>query len=256
MRDTFFGFAEAQIICPLDMARPVLPFHHEGKTIYPVGTWTGTYFSEELKAVTKLGYKVTLIRGYEFTKFFPFNGYVNTFYNIKKFSTGVERDTAKFQLNNLYGYFGRKLITIITQNVHNKDLQGYLLTKIIKTITPINDEYTTILSYNNINYDILQKLNNELSMSHSAGDDINNIHSFVKSNVALAAAVTSYARIHMIPFKIDPNTLYTDTDSIFTTKPLDPTLLGIAMRELGQMKDELKGQVIEEAYFIGPKGRK
>jgi len=50
------------------MAKPVLPFHQDGKTIYPVGTWTDTYFSEELKAVQKLGYKITLIKGIEFDK--------------------------------------------------------------------------------------------------------------------------------------------------------------------------------------------
>jgi hypothetical protein len=54
----------------------------------------------------------------------------------------------------------------------------------------------------------------------------------------------------MIPFKIDPNTLYTDTDSHFTTKPIDPNLLGL---DIGLMKDEMKGQLIQEAYFIGPK---
>jgi len=35
-----------------------------------------------------------------------------------------------------------------------------------------------------------------------------------------------------------------------TTKPIDPQLLG---PELGQYKDELNGQVINEAYFLGPK---
>jgi len=43
----------------------------------------------------------------------------------------------------------------------------------------------------------------------------------------------------MIPFKIDPNTLYTDTDSSFTSKPIDPSLIG---DQLGQMKDELNGK--------------
>jgi len=70
------------------------------------------------------------------------------------------------------------------------------------------------------------------------------------SNVAIAAAVTAYARIHMIPFKIDPNTLYTDTDSSFTSKPIDPSLIG---DQLGQMKDELNGKTIEEALFLGIK---
>jgi hypothetical protein len=241
--DSFFGFAIVKIICPLDMLRPVLPFHHEGKTIYPVGTWVGTYFSEELKAVAKLGYKITLIKGYEFSQADLFSDYVNTFYEIKKYSTGVERDTAKLQLNNLYGYFGRKHIGLITENIKNIDLNKLLGTRIVKSITPINEIYTTVLSYSNINYDMIQKLNIDF---HSIGSH----QSYVMSNVALASAITSYARITMIPFKIDPDTLYTDTDSMFTTKPIDTSLLGL---ELGQMKDELKGQVINEGYFLGPK---
>jgi hypothetical protein len=37
--ESFFGFAYVRIFCPLNMERPVLPFHQSGKTIYPVGTW-------------------------------------------------------------------------------------------------------------------------------------------------------------------------------------------------------------------------
>ena len=241
--DNFFGFALVKIVCPLDMLRPVLPFHHEGKTIYPVGTWKGVYFSEELKAVVSLGYQVTLIKGYEFSKFNPFNNYVNHFYNIKKNSTGIERNIAKLQLNNLYGYFGRKQIGLTTRNIHNNELNNVLSTRVIKSFTEINNEYSTVLTYSNINHQMLTELNTQF---HSIGSDQN----YLMSNVALAAAVTSYARIIMNPFKLDPNTLYTDTDSAFTTKPINPNLLGI---ELGEMKDELKGQVINEAYFLGPK---
>lgn len=82
--DSFFGFAYVEINCPLNMLRPVLPFHKDGKTIYPVGNWEGVYFSEELKAVEKLGYKIKLIKGYEFTKLNLFDSYINYFYNIKK----------------------------------------------------------------------------------------------------------------------------------------------------------------------------
>ncbi len=72
----------------------------------------------------------------------------------------------------------------------------------------------------------------------------------VKSNVAIAAAVTSYARIHMIPYKLLPGCVYTDTDSIFTTSKLPDHLLGT---EIGEMKDELSGITINEAYFLGIK---
>lgn len=241
--DSFFGFCLVEVSCPLDMQRPVLPFHKDGKTIYPVGTWKGTYFSEELKAVTKLGYQITLINGYEFTKANIFNKFVNHFYEIKKNSTGMTRDIAKLQLNNLYGYFGRKQTGLITTNIKNDNLINILLTRVVKTITPINDEFSSVLTYSNINNDLLAKLNNQF---HNIGSE----YHYIMSNVALAAAVTSYARIAMIPIKIDSNTLYTDTDSAFTTKPIDGNLLG---PELGQYKDELKGLVINEAYFLGPK---
>jgi len=242
--DSFFGFAEVEVICPNSMLRPVLPYHFNGKTIYPVGSWKGVYFSEELKAVVKLGYQITLIKGYEFTKVDLFSKYVNTFYELKRTSAGSEKHIAKYLLNNLYGYFGRKQINIITQNVKNDNLKPILLTRVVKSIININDDYSTVLSYSNINYKLLSQLNNELN------NNIENFHTPIKSNVAIAAAVTAYARIHMIPFKIDPNTLYTDTDSIFTTTPIDPSLLG---DQLGQMKDEMNGVLIQEALFLGPK---
>jgi hypothetical protein len=241
--DSFFGFAECLIYCPLDMLRPVLPFHHLGKTIYPVGNWKGTYFSEELKAVVKLGYKITLIQGYEFTKTDLFTDYVNYFYEIKRTSTGSDKQIAKLQLNNLYGYFGRKQINLMTENIKNKDLDNAILNRIVKSVTKINDNYSTILSYTNINHYLLEQLNNEF---HFIKDFTNPI----MSNVALAAAVTAYARIEMIPYKINPNTLYTDTDSAFISESINSNLIGT---DLGLMKDELNGNTINEAYFVGPK---
>jgi hypothetical protein len=90
---------------------------------------------------------------------------------------------------------------------------------------------------------MLEKLQNQFK-------SISSDQHHIMSNVAIASAVTAYARIVMIPFKIDPNTLYTDTDSYFTTTPIDPSLIGDS---LGLMKDEMKGIVIQEAIFLGPK---
>lgn len=52
----------------------------------------GTYFSEELKAVENLGYQITMIRGYEFSKIKIdlFRGFIHHFHEIKKNSSGVE----------------------------------------------------------------------------------------------------------------------------------------------------------------------
>ena len=72
----------------------------------------------------------------------------------------------------------------------------------------------------------------------------------IKSNVAIAAAVTSYARIHMMQIKNNKDIVYTDTDSIITTKALDSKFVG---KDIGLMKDELEGGIIERGYFLGIK---
>lgn len=43
---------------------------------------------------------------------------------------------------------------------------------------------------------------------------------------------------------------YTDTDSIFTDYDLNPEEIG---SDIGLMKDELKSNLISEAYFLGIK---
>lgn len=114
----------------------------------------------------------------------------------------------------------------------------------VKAIIPINDEKSTLLIVKNIDSNIINELNNTCSV------EIKGFQSPVKTNVAIAAAITAYARIHMIPFKLNRNVVYTDTDSIFTTQPLDSSLIG---KELGLMKDELNGKIIQEGYFLGIK---
>ncbi|RUP50811.1 hypothetical protein BC936DRAFT_137627 [Jimgerdemannia flammicorona] len=72
------------------------------------------------------------------------------------------------------------------------------------------------------------------------------------SNIAIGAAITAIARAIMAPYKADPNNLflYSDTDSLFLPKPLDPTVIGPG---LGQWKDELSGDRITHGIFIRKK---
>lgn len=85
------------------MLKPMLRYRSEDKTIYPTGHWIGVYFSEELKAVQALGYKITLIKGYEFSQIDLFSKYIDHFFEQKKYSTGAIRFIAKIHLNQLYG---------------------------------------------------------------------------------------------------------------------------------------------------------
>jgi phosphopantetheine adenylyltransferase len=62
-------------------------------------------------------------------------------------------------LNTLYGIFGRKLETIQTINIFNKDLYNYISTKFIKSIITINDNISTLLINNNLNINLIKDLN-------------------------------------------------------------------------------------------------
>lgn len=47
------GFYLVKIKSPEDIKHPIIPFRSNGKVIYPVGEWSGWYFSEELKNAEK-----------------------------------------------------------------------------------------------------------------------------------------------------------------------------------------------------------
>jgi len=157
-------------------------------------------------------------------------------------------------LNQLYGYFGRSRNLIITEIVDKVKLSNVLLTRVIKSIIKINDNLFLVLFDSNLNYNLIKRLNLN-NKNVNPIDDFK--YSFksnrkVKSNVAISAAVTAYARIEMIKYKTleGYNIFYTDTDSLFTDKPLPQNLVG---DDIGQMKDELKGRVIKRALFLGNK---
>ena len=120
---------------------------------------------------------------------------------------------------------------------------------------------TKIINLNQL-YSLLEKYtinevtdfnNNKVLVSYIDDNKIENIisdnYSESNINVAIASAITAYARIHMSQFKnrLDYNLYYSDTDSIIVDKPLESSLVG---PNLGQMK---LLHVFEEACFIAPK---
>jgi DNA polymerase elongation subunit (family B) len=69
-------------------------------------------------------------------------------------------------------------------------------------------------------------------------------------SIAIASAITAYARIHMSQFKNNPNfkLYYSDTDSIYIDRPLSKDLVNSKI--LGKMKLE---NILKKAIFLGPK---
>jgi hypothetical protein len=128
---------------------------------------------------------------------------------------------AKILMNSLYGRFGMddnfKHIEILSKKEFNK------------------------LQLNNFNvYDIIDLDNNYLIQLNS-----NNLDTILENglethniNIAIASAITSYARVFMNQFKNNPNykLFYTDTDSIYINKPLNNSL--ISNNEIGKLKLE------------------
>ena len=247
--ENVFGFAEAKITAPDNIEIPLLPFKIYNETLHPLGSWIGIYFTEELKTVKKYGYKVELIKVYNFSKADIFSSYIKYFYNIKKVATGPLRLIAKMHLNQLYGYFGRRKTLIETKNVYTKDLINYYGSNTIFSQIRINNEISTILMSSNLDFNVINEIKNETKL-----DLLTNFR-VIKSNVAIAAAVTAYARMEMAELKMLLINLgfkiyYTDTDSLFVDKELPEYLIG---NELGQLKDELGGGRIKKAYFLGIK---
>lgn len=241
----FFGFVEV-IVRYNGREAPLLPYRDDVNGLqFPVGKWKGLYFSEELKMAIKYGYNVSLTGvAYEFEKIRPFTQYVNHFYNLKSKSIDHEKYLHKLMLNTLYGYFGRDK-NVFSRFLLNNDKLNYLLAQnIVSEYFELTDELNLV------------KLNRKIDIKISKIlRDINIVNTFestVLSNVAIASAITSIARTKMMEFKRIPNNppYYTDTDSIFLGSPLPSKYIS---NEIGMMKDELNGSVINEAIFLGLK---
>jgi hypothetical protein len=234
-----FGFFECIITAPKDLKHPILQSKIDTgngiRTISPLGTWTGTYFSEEIYNAMKFGYKIEILRGYTFDKANIFKEYINDLYEIKKASNKDEPMylISKLLMNSLYGRFGMNELLNNNIIIDDNDIYNYIDKYTINNIISL-DNNKSIISYfdNNIKNTIM--LSNETHSNISIG---------------IASAITAYARIHMTQFKNNNNynLYYTDTDSIYIDKILSNNYIS---NDLGKMKLEYN---FNEATFLGPK---
>ena len=229
-----FGFVYAKIETPRNLNTPILPFKvksgntSNGQTIYPLGTFEGWYFTEELKNAAKYGYNIKIIRGYKFKKDYLFIDYVNTLYSIKN---SVKSDSplytiSKLLMNSLYGRFGMDPILPQTDIINSKEE----LDKIISNFEVLNIDTwgeTILVTY----------IKNKTPLKTT----------YV--SIPVAAAIASYSRIHMTQFIIKYSNVICaiDTDGIKITSELDSKYVGT---ELGMMKREYE---FKEGCFIAPK---
>lgn len=228
-----FGFFFANISAPVDIHIPVLPVKSDHGTFCPGGSFSGWYFSEELKeAKNQYGYTVTVLRGYSYSRGKIFNKYVNHFYDIKSNKEGSEKAIAKLMLNSLYGKFGMKPILSDVRIVQGEDNIG----NILKQVGICDRVY----------------LGDEIEMIVKEIDVSDNDKEFARLNVSvgISAAIAAYSRININRYKfIQGNAcFYSDTDSVVLQKDLHDLFVGKA---IGLMKREYG--VILEGVFISPK---
>jgi DNA polymerase type B, organellar and viral len=207
--------------------------------MFPTGNWEGMYFSEELYNAKKYGYQFEVLWGYTFEKDYIFKDYVNDLYNLRLNypKTDPMNLTAKLLLNSLYGRFGMDDSFTNTKIIPKEDLLEFenRFKEGIKDIIDLGDNY--LVQYKDPQVEFNTLLNGERE-THNV-------------NIAIAAAVTAYARIHMSQFKNNdtlPRLFYSDTDSVYFEGPLPNSLINPT--ELGKFK--LDG-VYDDAVFLAPK---
>ena len=230
-----FGFFFCKIEAPNNIEHPILQTHIKTKsgvrTISPIGTWTDIIFSEELKNALKYGYKFEVLWGYTFDSDFLFEEYVNYLFALRQQYPKSDplNFIAKILLNSLYGRFGMR-----------DDLPDILIMNKKDFLKFEEDNLNIILDSKELGNHFLIEIIKESDSEEN----------YLNTNVAVAAAITAYSRIHMSKFKNNPNInlYYTDTDSIFTDSVIDESF--IESRTLGLLKLE---NIIEKAVFLNAK---
>lgn len=228
--DENLGIYKVKVTAP-KIKHPLLPYRIKGTCVYPYGTWEGWYFSEEIKNAKKYGYKFEILAGYIFNSEFLFKDYVNALSAIKinSISGSPMYLIAKMLMNSLYGRFG---------------LNPYLNTH---SFVPTS-EFADL--HKKIGENILDVVDLGSQQLVTIKKQIDQDSRGLPANVAIALAVTAYARVVMSEFKNRDNMtlFYSDTDSLIVDSYLPDEL--VDNKKLGLYKLEA-----EYVSFIalGPK---
>jgi hypothetical protein len=235
-----FGFFMCDVEAPMNIKQPIIQLHLKSKegvsTVSPVGNFEMILFSQEMLNAEKYGYKFKIKWGYLFDRKNIFKEIINELYSIRiNFPKSDPMNyISKILMNALYGRWGMSNQFNNTNVISKKDYPSYE-DKHINNIVDVLD------LDKNFMVTCKQDMENILLDNGTINSNI---------NIAIASAITAYARIHMSQFKNNPEyTLYyVDTDGIYINKPLSDHL--VSDKELGLMKLE---HVCDKAIFIAPK---
>ena len=123
--DNLFGFFYCEIETPNNIYLGLLPFRTKTGIEFPLGKWSGWYFSEELKFAKEHGYEIQVIKGYNFDYLENvFVKFVEELYDKRLNSNGIAKIINKIILNSGFGRFGLSIIKPETDILYFYDLQA------------------------------------------------------------------------------------------------------------------------------------
>jgi DNA polymerase type B, organellar and viral len=231
--DNLFGFFYAKVVTDNGYLG-LLPLRTDKGLIFTNGEFEGTWTSEELKFARDHGYKIKVIKGYNFNKVNNvFDKYVKDLYLIKKQNKGSIRQVAKSLLNNLLGRFGLNIIKPITDILNKKEIDYISSTRLLKSHKFIMEDKVLVTYLPGLNKEICfehgidpQKVfefeSNENNRKELPGSlKSSKLATFSDTSIAISAMVNSYARIYMHKIKLDilkrgGVIYYSDTDLLIT----------------------------------------
>jgi hypothetical protein len=218
------GIYDAEVYVPEDIYVPPLgtmvEINKTSKFVFPVGQFRGRWSTIELEYARSVGVKIlSTSKGIIFSNGGRiFEKYIAALYDIrlKAEKNSVDDILAKLLMNSCYGRFGIR-----------KDREQVCEDTFDEGVSPLFD---------------LKLSDGKIVSLMTKPVVLNNMF----SNVAIAAWVTSLARIHMHKiYMADQQSLYyTDTDSLYTTRKFE------SGKSLGDLKKEYD---MEEACFLLPK---
>lgn len=257
---TIFGYFYV-VMQPTDKFNQFIPVRTSVGTIeYPIEDIRGWYFSEEIKEIARIGWLIDVQYGYQFdSKINIFTKFVEDLYNQRQTAIINSNTTIsillKLIINSLYGRIAFIQPTTQTRIIPISKTNYYSNKFIIIEVIALNDKFNLIQyetkSTNNTIQQLL-KIENPTSIDNVNYNNNNNKKtiSYTNSSIPIAAAIASYARISIIPFKTDPTNqpFYTDTDSIVIEKKIDNFYVSDTI--IGKIKTPL---LIETGIFLKQK---
>lgn len=208
------GMITATVEIPGWEPLPCLPVKHEGKLLFPTGTFTGTWVLHEfLYALKVMPMRVLSVQKIIVAPLVdsPFNGFIDTLY-AKRIATKDEflRYQYKLEMNNLYGKLVQRLRDEWKFFKREQEIFDYMRKEQLRRC-----EISKVVGGYFIRYDV------DKIYSHTIP--------------CWGAYITAYVRTKLHAFMLENLThlLYCDTDSVFLSNELDinETFLGGWKRE-------------------------